>query len=254
MVAFILMWHTQLKLFHLNPRLDMVMPIFNIMCWMLASPRLNLNCQSEQMSHVKQQHYNTAMVFVQLSSRYTSGEENCHRMIPLGYTCFVTKGASTSAFHFGPGVHFWSESSKWPCLLCPTMWGSLRARKPNSFVWNQTRWCGLGAPAANGDSVHRSMLALVSVNLWHAVTWGHSLLLSAQCTHSFVCLFAKQSRVPIQGVMGSSDSMAERTREVAWKICVRRCKRFMYNLISLSATEIFSFSWNSTRESFWKRI
>lgn len=49
-------------------KVDVVMPILNIMCWMLASPRLNLSYQSEQMSNVKQQLYNTVMVFVQLSS------------------------------------------------------------------------------------------------------------------------------------------------------------------------------------------
>lgn len=67
---------------------DMVVPIFHIMSWMLAFPRLNLSCQSEQMSGVVQQCYNTGMMFVQLSLQINIWEENCHVMIALGISAW----------------------------------------------------------------------------------------------------------------------------------------------------------------------
>lgn len=169
MLAFVPMWHTWLKLFHLNPRWiwSCLYSISSVGCWLsqgliraVSLSKWVMLCNS--------------IITLWWCLCSSAQDKYLGRKLPYddssGRTCFVTKGASTLAFHFGPGVHFWSESSKWPCLPCLTTRGTLGARKPNSFVWNQTRWCGLEAPAANGNSAHRSMLELVRVNLWHAVT------------------------------------------------------------------------------------
>lgn len=134
-VAFISMWHRWLKLFHLNPRWIWSCP-YSISCvgcwlsqgsiWAVSLSKWVMLCNS--------------VITPRWCSCSWAQDKYLGRKLPYddssGHTCFVTKGASTLAFRFGPGVHFWSESSKWPCLPCPTTQGRLGARKPNSFAWN----------------------------------------------------------------------------------------------------------------------
>lgn len=110
-VAFISTWHTELKLFHLNPRGMWSCP-FSMLC---------AGCWLSQGSIWA---VSLSQGVVLCNSARTRGWCSCSRApdkylgrkLPCddssGHICLLRKGASASAFHFGPGVHFWRESSK----------------------------------------------------------------------------------------------------------------------------------------------
>lgn len=134
-VVFIPMWHTWLKLFHLNPRWIWSCPysISCVGCW-LSQGSIRAVSLSKWLLLC-----NGVITLWWCSCSWAQGKYLGSKLPyddSSGHNCFVTKGASTLAFHFGPEVYFQSESSKWPHLPCFTMPGSFGAHRWNSFAWN----------------------------------------------------------------------------------------------------------------------
>lgn len=87
-----------------DPGVDMVMPTFNAVCWMLASPRLNLSCQSGGVmlcNGVRAQWWCSCS---RAQDKYLGRKLPCDGSSV--HTSFGTKGASPVAFPLGPGVPF----------------------------------------------------------------------------------------------------------------------------------------------------
>lgn len=117
-VAFIPMRHRWLELFHLNPRWIWSCPYSTscVGCWLSQGSIWAVSLSKWVMLW-------NSIITLWWCSCSRAQDKYLGRKLPYddssGHTCFVTKGASMLAFHFGPGVAFETNLPNDPVYPAP---------------------------------------------------------------------------------------------------------------------------------------